>query len=321
MLIFTFVRIILSPAIIYSSTSWLEKQGIQSSIEDIDLNIIDGSVSLINATGNKGGEPLFNIGRVDIYWRWLPLSEKTIVITNVLLHHFQINIEQYTDEIIIGGVTIPLTDAIGENNTSVVLEQEKKTTPWAASLGEVVFTELDICYLQHTSTHETATGESKYIDYCVNLDETTWGGTISYATDKTLLESDDLALTLTGDFALNGLTVTDNKLNRVLLNSSSNTLDKVTFSGLNKIHINKLIMNDLSALKREDEQHKDTVRFAQLTVHDITFSDLNALSINDITLDNPGVYLVKLKAETWEHQQWTPQQNNNQTTEASSADN
>ncbi len=305
-LIVTFIRIILTPAIIYSSTSWLEKQGIQSSIEDIELNIIDGTVSLINATGNKDGEPLFQIGRIDIHWRWSPLSEKTIVITNVLLHHFQLNIEQYSDEIIIGGVTIPLTDATGENNIDAVLEQDEKTTPWAASLGKVVFTELNICYLQHTSTHETVTDENKFIDYCVNLDEMTWGGTISYATDKDLLKSGDLPISSTGNFSLKGLTITDNKLNNILLSSESNTLQQVVVSGLNNIHINTISMNDLSALKRDDDQHNDTLRFNQLAIDNIKLTNLNSVAIDKIIVDGPGLYLVKLKESTWEHQQWLP---------------
>ena len=76
---------------------------------------------------------------------------------------------------------------------------------WAASLGEVVFTNLDVCYLQHVSPREQAGKNTKYIDYCVNLDEMHWAGTISYATDKQLLADKTVPLTSTGDFKLNVL--------------------------------------------------------------------------------------------------------------------
>jgi hypothetical protein len=315
-LIFSFIRIILTPTIIYSTTSWLAEQGIESSIEDIDFDIVDGTVSLINAKGSSNGEALFNIGLIDLYWRWSPLSEKTVVITKVAVHQFQINIEQYTDEIIIGGVTIPLSQAPAEENTTEKPGADKEIKPWAASLGEVVFAELNICYLQHSDRHALADKTNQFVDYCVDLEKMTWGGTISYATDKELLKTNDLAISSTGNFSLNGLTVTDNKLDRTLLTSASNTLEGMVISGLNNIQVNKLIMNDLSALKRDDEKHNDTVRFSQLSIEDIKLSNMNSLSIKQITIDHPGLYLVKLEQSTWEHQQWIPSSNKQTTTDS-----
>jgi len=298
------VRITLPHTIIYSATSWLKQQGIESTIESINIDIINGSFSIVNATGSENGSPLFNVGLIDIHWRWTPLSKKTIVVSKVVLDHFNVSIKKYGDKIIVGGVQIPLGSQATE--VSVNNDTDENAKPWAASLGEVVFTNLNICYLQHTTSHDAANLESKYLDYCVNLDEMTWGGTISYATDAELLKTDDLAISSTGNFSLNGLTVTDNKLNRKLLTSSSNTLEEVAVSGLNKIHVNKLIMNDLSALQRDDEKHKDSVRFKQLSIENIKLTNLNSLSINQITVDHPGVYLVKLKQTEWEHQQWIP---------------
>ena len=314
-LILSFIRIILSPAIIYGTTSWLTDQGIESSIDDIDFDIIDGTVSLINAKGSKDGDALFNIGRVDIYWHWTPLSDKTIAVTKVTLDRFQVNIEQYSNAMIIGGVEIPLTSAPADSSVEKAIDkpdEDKEIKPWAASLGEIVFSKLDICYLQHTSTRAATDKDSLYVDYCVDLEEMSWNGTISYATDKELLKSNDLAISSTGNFSLNGLTITDNKLNRKLLTSSSNTLEEVIISGLNNIHINKLTMNQLSALKRDDEKHSDTVRFNQLSINDIKLSNLNSLSIKNVTLDEPGLYLVKQKQTDWEHQQWMPPSDNSQ---------
>lgn len=308
-IIFTFVRIILTPVIIYSSTSWLEEQGIKSSIEDIEFNIIDGTVSLINAKGSKDGEKLFEIGLIDIYWQWSPLSEKTISITKVALDNFHVNIESYTDKIIVGGVNISVgqTSAVETSeSTSNESHDDKKIKPWAASLGEVKFTNLDICYLQHTDNHAAANKDNEYVNYCINLDEMTWGGTISYATDEELLKSGDLPISSTGNFSLTGLKITDNKLNSILLSSESNTLQDVVVTGLNKIHINSISMNGLSALKRNDDKHKDTVRFNQLAINDTQLTSLNSVAIDKITVDGPGLYLVKLKESTWEHQQWLP---------------
>ena len=206
-LLISIYRITLPHTIIYSATSWLKQQNIETTIESINIDIINGSFSIVNATGSENGSPLFNVGLIDIHWRWTPLSKKTIVVSKVVLDHFNVSIKKYGDKIIVGGVQIPLGSQATE--VSVNNDTDENAKPWAASLGEVVFTNLNICYLQHTTSHDAANLESKYLDYCVNLDEMTWGGTISYATDAELLKTDDLALSSTGNFALNGLTVTD----------------------------------------------------------------------------------------------------------------
>lgn len=299
------VRISLTPAIIYGATSWLKKQGIDASIETINISILDGNVSLINAKGSKDAQPLFNIGRVEIFWQWTPLSEKTIEVTKVVLDQFSVDIQQYSDHIIIGGVNIPLNVSAGRE-TPVGKDSSEEVTPWAAQLGEVVFSNLNICYLQHVSTLAKSNDDNRYIDYCIDLKEMQWGGYISYATDKHLLQNGDVPLSSHGSFILNGLNIVDNKLNKNLLNSVSNSLNNVVISGLNKISIDSLEMNDLSALQRDDKKHIDSVRFQQLAIADIKLNDLTALKIGTITVTQPGLYLLKTNNKNWEYEQWLP---------------
>ena len=298
------LRIILSPIIIYGTNSWLKKQGIESTIEAIDISIIKGTVSLIKASGKKDGDPLFNIGLVEVHWQWKPLSNRTIEVTKVALDSLDVNIEQYTDAIIISGVTLPLGQTVEE---PVDKETNKDIKAWAASLGEVVFTDLNICYLQHTSPLDQANKDSKFIDYCIDLQEMSWAGTISYGTDSKLLETDDIPISSTGNFSLNGLSITDNRLGKKLLTSQSNTLNNVVVSGLNKLHLDQLKMDTLSLLQRDDEKHNDSIRFSQLIINDLTLSDLNSLVINNVSVSKPGVYLVKHNQSDWEYQQWIPQ--------------
>lgn len=110
-LILGLARLLLPHAIIYSATSWLKEQNIDSTIEAINIDIIDGTVSLVNTKVQQDGTPLFNIGLVEIYWHWAPLSEKTVAVTKIGLDKFSVNIEKYHDEITVGGVHIPLGKA------------------------------------------------------------------------------------------------------------------------------------------------------------------------------------------------------------------
>jgi hypothetical protein len=305
-ILFSIARLVLTPTIIHFTTSWLKDQGINATIEDIKINILSGSVSLINAEGYKDNQPLFNIGLIDIHWRWSPLSDKAVVVTKVALDNLKVNIDQYSDEMVIGGLVIPM-NAGSDQAPEPEGETDEDVKPWSASLGKVVFTNLNVCYLQSPHTHATASKETNFVDYCVDLKEMTWGGTISYGTDPELINTDDIAISTTGDFKLDGLIVTNNKLNKYLLNASSNTLSNVSISGLNNIHIDKLTMNDLSALQRDDENHKDAVRFKQLSVNDISFSNLNSLTIDSVSLDNSGLFIVKLDETDWEYAKWIPE--------------
>lgn len=314
LLLLALLRAALPHTIIFSTTSWLKQQNIDATIESININLFSGTVSLLNAQGSENGRPLFNVGRIEIHWHWTPLKDKTVTITKVLLDQFNINIEQYHDKIVIGGVGFPLAQAATEAETTTnntgnnQLSQQSK--PWAASLGEVVFTNLNICYLQHLAASTKARNKTKLLDYCIQLEELSWAGNINYASDTKLLSSTTLPISSSGDFALNGLTITDNKLNKKLLVSKANTLNEVTISGLDNIHIKQLNMRDLSAMQRDNNEHKDAIRFNQLTFNNIKLNDLNTLFIEDIQINNPGVYLVKHKQADWEYQQWIPAFNN-----------
>ena len=302
------IRLALSPTIIYGANSWLKKQGIDSAIEAVNINILDGTVSLVNARGSKNRQPIFNIGLVEIHWQWRPLSKKTIVVTRVALDSLSVNIEQYTDAIIVSGISIPLgSSADKPAKESDAADTDEDIKAWAASIGEVVLTKLDVCYLQHTSPLDQSGDNTKFIDYCINLDEMRWAGTISYATDSNLRASETIPVSSTGDFSLNGLSITDNRLGKTLLTSQSNTLSNVVISGLSRLHIDQLEMNALSLLQRDDDRHIDSVRFSQLVVNDITLSDLNSLAINSVSVSKPGVYLVRQNQTDWEYQQWIPQ--------------
>ena len=169
----TAIRLALSPAIIYGANNWLESQGINSSIEDIRIDILDGTVSLINAQGLRDNKPLFHIGLVEIHWQWKPLSNKTIDITSITLDKLKLDIKHYSDGIVVGGVDIASGSSTLDSKTASNDKNETEQVPlsWAANLGHVSFTNLDICYLQHTSSKQQSNSNSLFVDYCLTLED------------------------------------------------------------------------------------------------------------------------------------------------------
>lgn len=311
-LLLVVIRISLSEIIIYSTQSWLGKQGINASIDDIRIDIIAGTVSLHNANGSKDGQPLFDIGLIDIHLNWSPLSEKTIEINKVTLDGLNVAIKHYRDEIIIGGVSIPLqtkinSKAAGQHVNVKAEIVNELAEPWAAALNKVVLRNLNVCYLQHHAERQNSNADSLFVDYCVNVDEMAWQGHISYATNKMLIKNNELPIVSSGNFKLSGLSVVDNSLKKYILKSASNELNNVVISGLNDIHIDEINMNDLSSLQRDDTKHKDALRFKQFNIKDIHFKNLNKLHVGNIEINDPGVYLVRVNKNYWEYQQWLPE--------------
>ena len=302
-------RISLSPALVYATQSWLKQQGLDTRIEDISIDITGGALALHNATGSSEGRPLFNIGLVEINWHWAPLSEKTIEVSRITLNDLDVKIRHYRDEISIGGVHLPLSSSekVSQAEAKVAEElSEPMTRSWAAALGEVSFRNLNVCYLQHSTSRTQSSPATLLMDYCVSIDEMTWQGSISYARNRALLENNELPVASSGSFHLNGLKVNDNKLGRYVLASGANTLEDVVVTGLNDIRIKQIHMQQLSALQREDDRHRDAVRFDRLRINDIRLADLARLQIASVDIGKPGLYLVRHTAQDWEYQQWVP---------------
>jgi len=66
LLVLVIVRVSLPYTIVYSAVYWLGQQGITSQIEDIEINVTKGTFAIINASGTKQGENVFNIGKASI---------------------------------------------------------------------------------------------------------------------------------------------------------------------------------------------------------------------------------------------------------------
>lgn len=303
LLLLTIIRAALPQTIIYNANAWLKQQGIESTISDIKINLLDGSFSLLNARGYKNNKLLFEIGLVDIHWQWKPLSKKTIAITKIALDTININIAKYTNKLIVGGVHFD-----PEQNNSKVPDDTQNSSPWAASLGAISLNNLNVCYLQHSESYENISEKTRVYDYCASLKELSWDGTVAYDSNLSIAGAEDLPLVSTGELNLNELTLTDNKLGKNLVKLSSNSFADVAITGLNNIQIGQVSFNDFSALQRDDNNHPDTIHFQLLSLRNIELTRMEKLHIHDISINKPGIHLVKQSPALWEYQQWIPSQ-------------
>jgi len=306
----TISRLFLSSAIIYGTNTWLKKQGITSDIEEININILNGHVSLINVVAKKDTKELFHINLLEFYWQWSPLSNKTIAISQIKLDKFNTNIELYTDTLIIGGLQLPL------NKDPEIKTRDNTEKDWTLSLNKLEISNINLCYSQQAAPVNKKTNNHKLHDYCLEVGKFSWQGPFRYSTDDQRTKGEN-RIYAKGDLSLKDFSVIDNKQNKELLSTKLSTFSDIHIDGLNSINIPKLAIKNLSALQRSnDANNKDTVSFNSLSIDGLKLVNLNSLSAKNITFDKPKLYLVKNNVNNWEYQTWlpTPKSNNKTST-------
>lgn len=299
--IIVLVRLTLPYSIIFGANTWLEKQGISSTIEDIRIDVLDGKFTLVNAKGTAGQQPVFNVGLVDIHWQWRPLSDKVIHIEHVALQDLDLDIQQYSDAIVVAGIQVPLG---AEKPAAGEPAGQDDSISWAASLSEVDFSGLNVCYQQFESTRALAA--APVLDYCTAFSALGWSGRIGFATDRELAQQQAVPLISDGDFKLSEFSVTDRRLGKILLDARNTELKDVRIRGLDLVSIGELDIGLLSAMQRDDNQHRNTLQFSELRLTGIQLKNMNAIDINGISLDSPVLYIVKNADAAWEYEQWLP---------------
>ena len=307
-------RLFLSSAIIYGTNTWLKKQGITSNIEDININILNGHVSLINVAAKKGAKELFHINLLELYWKWSPISNKTLAISQIKLDKFNANVEHYTDALIISGLELPL------NKDSKIVESDNAEKDWALSLNKLEISDINLCYSQQAAPVNEKADNNKLYDYCLEVEQLSWQGPFQYSADKQIAESKK-PISAKGDLSLKGFSLIDNKQNKELLSTQLSTLSDIRIDGIDDISIPQLAIKHLSALQRNNNtENKDTVGFDSLSIDNLKLIKLNALSAKKITFDKPRLYLVKNNADSWEYQAWLPtSKSNNKTSSTDTA--
>ena len=179
-LVMVVIRVSLPYTIVYSSIYWLGTQGIEATIDDIVINVTRGTFSVINASGTKDGDRIFNIGKASIDWEWRPLTGKTIHIKGVELDGFSLAAEQHKDALVIGGVVIR-----SDGSVEAPPAEAKDAVAWGASLDRIDFKDMGFCFKQFETAFDERSEENSVVDYCGDVGLAAWQGDFNLVNDDT----------------------------------------------------------------------------------------------------------------------------------------
>jgi len=297
------IRISMPYTIVYSAVYWLGQQGIASQIEDIQINVTEGTFAIINATGSKNGNTVFNIGKASIDWQWRPLASKNVHIKEILLEDFDMQATQYADAMVIAGVTIRQDGSVEPPPPAA----EEQTVAWSAGLDRIDLKDLAFCYQQFENAIDDAQ-KSKRIDYCGNIGLISWQGEFGLReTEETATPADRLYAA--GTFRIEQLNLLNNLLENSLINIAELSLTEIDIDGINDIKLDAVTVGQLSLLQGSGHvRHEHAVEFDKLDISGVKVGDIQAFEIESITLVKPVVSAAREKSGAWTYQEWLPPQ-------------
>ncbi len=293
------LRVAITPIASSGTISWLHDHGVEATIDDIVLDISDGTFILLGLDGKNADGNGIRIGKLELGWQWKGLKDNLLVVNKIVLADFHIDALFYADgRMNIAGLKLPL-ESDDETTT------EKPATnpdPFDLLLTSINLDNISTCIKQF-NTDGFAT-----LDYCTTLGALDWQGDVRYTLNPQDT-SGDLPIAVNGDFSLQDLLAQNNQLSRKLLSIDKVKLTGVQLNGLKHIKLQNLAVDSFVALQRPQSNEPDsaqTLAFTKLTIGATQLSNMRELSIGNITLNHTTSYLLKNADGKFDFEEWIP---------------
>lgn len=200
----------LSNIVRVTANNWLAQRGFVSSIEIVEINILDSQVEIGNTRATNSEGRGFNIGKAYLDFSWAALQDRHFLITGIELADISITIRKNNDDLYISGIPLtgdtPKDEPIKAESPEEIIEEIK--LPWKVSLEDLKLSNINICYQQTTDDLKN-TGDGLVVvhDVCFNLGVLNWEGEVDYS-----LTADQTKhpFHINGDISLQDLKLTNN---------------------------------------------------------------------------------------------------------------
>ena len=77
--------------------SWLQDQGLEASIDHVDISLLDSRFGISGAKGVNAEGQGFSIGHFAIDFSWSPLRDNQVHINDIILDQFTLDTQQDAD--------------------------------------------------------------------------------------------------------------------------------------------------------------------------------------------------------------------------------
>ena len=286
------MRLFASQLIKQGVVSWFEQQQLQAKVEEININLSQGSFAILGLEATKQGQQVLKLDRFSTRWSWSALLDSSAKIHSIKIDGLAFDIEQLNEQqLIIAGIDIA---ALAEQSSNEPQSADNQPVEWTASLNQLELTNFAICYRQ-ADIH----------DYCSQFKKLAWQGNIDI--DLAKLSQTALPVFSRGRLDLEAFKIHNNKLDRDLVEFAKLSLHDVEIDTPALVSINRIELNSLSLLRRQpDELAPQVSTFEEIGIAYLNLEELKRLRIKDITINEHQVLVIKQPDNTLEIDEWIP---------------
>lgn len=166
--------LVLPSALRWGGEKWLRDQGLQASIEAVELDLSQGRLVVRGMRGKAPEGGGFELGQLRVTWRWSPLWDKELRIAGIEVNGLQLDASHAADGAWhVAGLAIPAAD---NRVAAPQAESNAEPSPWRYRLGNVSITNLRVCYRDRPLSQQSDPLQSGFADVCTRWDDLNWRG-------------------------------------------------------------------------------------------------------------------------------------------------
>lgn len=284
LLILVSISIAMLPvAIKWQVNGWFEDQGLVSHIDELDVSLTDGQISVQGFTVNDtGGEKYLDIGKLFLQLGIRDLVDKLISIEKVEIDDVYVGAEQDAQGLFkVAGIGAGPRVAI-EENVDEKTEKEVKVAvqdPWHFALKEIMLSNIEFCY------RAPKTVSSRAFHDCASLESFIWNGDARYTlysdANKALSE-----ITATFNSNLSGFSVKDILLKRTVMRFDELQFENVSVNSINNAEIGKISLKNYQSLQASADNLSEKANYlfssGNMVLDHILVKDLSLVDVKTV---------------------------------------
>jgi len=287
------LRLSLLPLVETSVNNWFEQRGVDSTIDELTLDIKAATFSMSGLKAEKNGARVLRIDQIWIVWSWSALRENEVNLLSVIVDGvtFDYELDANGNRVIAGIDISELSKADGAVPKSA---DSAKTEPleWSVQLQKFEMSKINFCY--RTSPAQ---------DFCNQIEKLEWEGLLSL--DLAAMEESILPLQVEGKFTLVGANIHNNQLDRNLLGLKNFSVENLRIDTLDNITVGSIQIEQLTLLERHaDASIPQITKFDKLQINQLKLEGLKSLDIGEINLHEHEVLLVTGADKQMEINEW-----------------
>jgi len=287
------LRLSLLPLAEMGVNNWFEQQGIESSIEDMAVDISDAKFSISGLKARANGSQVLSLDHVAIEWSWPALMENEVDLVSVVIDGVTFDIDSDSDgKMVIAGIDIAKLSETDEADPEATNSSEDEPLGLTIRLQQFQLSNLKVCY-RALPAH----------NYCNRFERLDWDGLLSL--NLAGLAKPALPLQADGNLTLTEVRLHNNRLDRDLLGFKNFTIEDIRIDTLDFISIESILLEQLVLLERSaDASTPQVTKLEKLQVIKLKLDALRSLDISEINLFEHEALLVTRADKQMEINDW-----------------